>query len=255
MAAHEVAERGTSAEKAALASGEPLLKVAGLSAGYGRKRVIFDVDLQVGTGEVVTLLGHNGAGKTTTIKTVFGMVKSQTGTVTYDGRDVGGTSCRRNVLNGMSLIAAERFVFADLTVADNLRLGGLSEKSSRARAANQERVDAMFPILTERSGQLAGTMSGGQQRMLSIGVALMSSPRLLLLDEPSLGLAPGLVKEMFGLIRRLAVEENLSVLLIEQNVTQALAISDRAYVMRSGRIILDQAAAKLRERTDYWDLF
>jgi branched-chain amino acid transport system ATP-binding protein len=155
----------------------------------------------------------------------------------------------------MSLIPSERFVFGDLSVLDNLRLGGLHEKSADVRQSRREQVYGMFPILRERSTQLAGTMSGGQQRMLSIGVAIMSGPRMLMLDEPSLGLAPSLVREIFDSIRSLATEEGLSVLLLEQNVGQALRITDRVYVMRSGRVILEETAEEMKAREQYWDLF
>lgn len=233
----------------------PLLELRGLGAGYGRKQVVFDVNLDVRPGEIVTILGHNGAGKTTTLKTVFGMISPHSGAIHYDGKDVTKATCRQNVLAGMSLIPAERFVFGDLTVMDNLLLGSLHVKSPALRDERMERVYAMFPILDKRQDQLAGTMSGGQQRMLSLGVAIMSGPRLLLLDEPSLGLAPSLVHSIFDSIRTLASEEGLSVLLLEQNVGQALRIADRVYVMRSGRMILEATAGEMRARGQYWDLF
>jgi len=238
-----------------VASKRDLLVLSGVQAGYGRKHVVFDLDLHVGHGEIVTLVGHNGAGKTTTLKTVFGMLPPLGGHIVYDGDDVGRSSCRRNVLRGMSYIPAERFVFGDLNVIDNLRLGALHDKNGKTRDARLAMVYEMFPILRERSEQKARTMSGGQQRMLSLGLAMMSTPRLLLLDEPSLGLAPALVAEIFQGVRRLADEEGLSVLLLEQNVGQALLVADRAYVMRSGRIILEETAEQMRQRPDYWDLF
>lgn len=234
---------------------EDILVLSGLQAGYGRKHVVFDVDLHLRAGEIVTIIGHNGAGKTTTLKTIFGMLPALGGTVSYRGDDVTHSSCRRNVLRGMSYIPAERFVFSDLSVLDNLRLGAMHEKSSEARESRMNRVYAMFPLLQERATQRAGTMSGGQQRMLSLGLAMMSDPKLLLLDEPSLGLAPALVAEIFAGVRRLADEEGLTVLLLEQNVGQALRIVDRAYVMRAGRIILEETADQMRRRPDYWDLF
>lgn len=235
--------------------GGPLLDLRGLRAGYGRKEVVFDVDLHVGVGEIVTLLGHNGAGKTTTLKTVFGMLPAHGGQILYLGDEVTRSTCRHNVLKGMSLIPSERFVFPDLTVLDNLRLGGLHVKSAELRSERMARIYEMFPILSDRSTQAAGTMSGGEQRMLSIGVAMMADPRLLLLDEPSLGLAPSLVQSIFDAIRGLADSQGVSVLLLEQNVGQALRITDRVYVMRSGRIILEETAEQMRERDQYWDLF
>lgn len=234
---------------------DELLVVSNLEAGYGRKHVVFDVSLTIDRGEIVTIVGHNGAGKTTTLKTIFGMLPAFGGKITYDGADVSRASCRRNVLAGMSLIPSERFVFGDLSVLDNLRLGAMHERDADRRGMRRDMVHRMFPVLAERSNQRARTMSGGQQRMLSLGLAMMSSPKLLLLDEPSLGLAPALVAEIFDGVRRLADSEGLSVLLLEQNVGQALRIADRAYVMRSGRIILEETAEKMRQRSDYWDLF
>ena len=234
---------------------EDLLVLSGLQAGYGKKHVVFDLDLHLRPGEIVTIIGHNGAGKTTTLKTIFGMLSPLGGTMTYGGQDVTGATCRRNVLRGMSYIPAERFVFSDLSVLDNLRLGAMHVKSPVERESRRSMVHEMFPLLSERSSQKAGTLSGGQQRMLSLGLAMMSGPRLLLLDEPSLGLAPALVGEIFEGVRRLADEQGLTVLLLEQNVGQALRIADRAYVMRAGRIILEETAEQMRQRKDYWDLF
>jgi len=233
---------------------EDLLVLSGLQAGYGKKHVVFDVDLHLRKGDIVTIIGHNGAGKTTTLKTIFGMLPPLGGSMTYGGEEFGGASCRRNVLRGMSYIPAERFVFSDLSVLDNLRLGAMDVSDSGVRDTRRGRVHEMFPLLKERAAQRAGTMSGGQQRMLSLGLAMMSGPKLLL-DEPSLGLAPALVAEIFDGVRRLADEEGLTVLLLEQNVGQALRIADRAYVMRAGRIILEETADQMRARKDYWDLF
>jgi branched-chain amino acid transport system ATP-binding protein len=232
-----------------------LLDVSQLRAGHGRHQVVHEVSLQVDRGEVVALFGHNGAGKTTTLSAIFGLNKPMGGRVRFDGADVTGASCAANVQRGLTLIPAENFVFADLSVLDNLRLGAHLERSAEVERKRLGFVYEMFPILEERSDQLAGTMSGGQQRMLSMGIALMSGPRLLLLDEPSLGLSPALVQQMMQVIGRLAAEEGLSVLLVEQNVAQTLAVVDRAYFMRAGRILLEESAAKLRERDSFWDLF
>ena len=234
---------------------EVLVATERLQAGYGRQQVVFDLDLEVGRGEIVALLGHNGAGKTTTLKTIFGMLPALGGRVTYCGREASRSGCRRNVLGGMAMIPSERFVFADLTVRENLLLGANHERSAAVRDARLAQVAGFFPILAERAAQRAGTMSGGQQRMLSLGIALMSGPRLLLLDEPSLGLAPALVTGVFDAIAEFAKTQGLGVLLLEQNVVQVLRIADRVAVMRSGRIILDESAARMRERGSYWDLF
>jgi branched-chain amino acid transport system ATP-binding protein len=232
-----------------------LVAVKGLGGGYGRKQVVFDVDLHVREGEIVSIVGHNGAGKTTVLRTIYGMLPAIGGKIVYRGEDTTKVFATHNAANGMALIPAERFVFGDLTVKDNLLLGALHVKSAAVREERWKRVHTLFPILAERSAQKAGTMSGGQQRMVSLGLALMSGPRLLMLDEPSLGLAPAVVIEIFSAIRKLADEEGLSVLVLEQNIGQALRIADRFYVMRSGRMILEETNAQMRARKDYWDLF
>lgn len=234
---------------------ETVLSIEGLNAGYGRKQVVFDVSMHVGLGEIVGVLGHNGSGKSTTIKTVHGVVPPLGGRITYQGADTKGNGTRTNVRNGMALIPSERFVFQDLTVLDNLLLGGANEPDADRRAKRTELVYDLFPILKERSTQLAGTMSGGQQRMVSLGLALMASPKLLMLDEPSLGLAPTVVQQIFAAVRHLADTEGLAVLLLEQNVGQALRIVDRVYVMRSGRVLLEETVEQMRARGSYWDLF
>jgi branched-chain amino acid transport system ATP-binding protein len=235
-----------------------LLAVEGLCAGYGRKQVVFDVSFHVEPGEVVAILGHNGAGKTTTLRAVFGSLPLTSGRVMYSGEEVSHRpSTARNVQRGMSLIPSEHYVFQDLTVLDNLRLGAVTVLDRAARQERLELVYRTFPILQERTRQRAGTLSGGQQRMVSLGVALMSSPRLLLLDEPSLGLAPNLVDRILAVVRRLAEDQGLAVVLIEQNVQYALQIAQRVYVMRSGRLILEESSAALQAmgREKWWELF
>jgi branched-chain amino acid transport system ATP-binding protein len=245
-------------EAAALADGgaptdRMLLEVDGLRAGYGRRPVLFDVDLRIGAGEIVALFGHNGAGKTTTLNTIFGRNRPTTGSVRFDGQDITRSRGIDNVRRGMTLIPAEQFVFSDLSVLDNLRLGAY--RNGERVHEHMRHVYELFPILEERERQLAGTMSGGQQRMLSIGIALMTGPKLLLLDEPSLGLSPALVQQMMVAIGRLASEQGLSVLLVEQNVVTTLGVVDRAYFMRNGRIILEERSDELKARDSYWDLF
>jgi branched-chain amino acid transport system ATP-binding protein len=232
-----------------------VLAVEHLYGGYGRKQVVFDVSVHVGAGEVVTLLGHNGSGKTTTIRCVLGLNPAHDGRVLYQGRDVTRAGFRANVKAGMAMIPSERFVFADLSVLDNLLLGGANEPDPARRKERMAQVHQLFPILAEREQQKAGTLSGGQQRMLSLGLLLMASPRLLMLDEPSLGLAPAVVQQIFDRVRDLADSEGMAVLLLEQNVGQALRITDRVYVMRSGRVILEETAEQMRARPSYWDLF
>jgi branched-chain amino acid transport system ATP-binding protein len=226
---------------------DTVLSIEGLNGGYGRKQVVFDVSMHVKSGEIVGVLGHNGSGKSTTIKTVHGVMPPLGGKIVYNGQDTAGNGTRTNVRNGMALIPSERFVFQDLSVIDNLLLGGANEPDADKRARRMELVYELFPILRERSGQLAGTMSGGQQRMVSLGLALMSSPKL--------GLAPTVVQHIFTAVRRLADTEGLAVLLLEQNVGQALRIVDRVYVMRSGRVLLEETVEQMRARPNYWDLF
>ena len=230
-----------------------LLDVKGLQSGYGRRPVLFEVDLHIGVGEIVAMFGHNGAGKTTTLNSIFGRIRSSAGTVQFAGEDITHDKGIVNVRRGMTLIPAEQFVFGDLTVLDNLKLGAFGNAAEMDQRMAQ--VYELFPILEERTKQLAGTMSGGQQRMLSVGIALMTGPKLLLLDEPSLGLSPALVQQMMAAIGKLAHEQQLSVLMVEQNVVQTLGVVDRAYFMRGGRIILEEPAENLKARDSYWDLF
>ncbi|TDC68742.1 ABC transporter ATP-binding protein [Actinomadura sp. GC306] len=233
----------------------PLLEVSDLVAGYGRKEVLHGVGLRVDAGEIVTLMGHNGAGKTTTIRSILGAVRPRAGTVRITGRDTTRRPVRRAVAAGAAMIPSERFVFPDLSVQDNLLLGAANAPSGTDTAERLATVRDLFPILEERAKQPAGSMSGGQQRMVSLGMALMACPKLLLLDEPSLGLAPSVVETIFGRLRSLADQEDLGILLLEQNIKQALQIADRAYVMRSGQMILEETAEQMRQRPNFWDLF
>ncbi|MCI1192213.1 ABC transporter ATP-binding protein [Calidifontimicrobium sp. SYSU G02091] len=211
-----------------------LLDIRGLRGGYGRVEVLRGVDLQVHDGEIVALLGSNGAGKSTLNNTVCGIVPAWGGRVSFDGRELTRAHYRDVVKAGLIQVPEGRKIFPNLTVLENLELGSFTRGRER-RAANLERVFATFPRLAERRAQKAGTMSGGEQQMLAIGRGLMAEPRLLILDEPSLGLSPLLVEEMFALIRRLH-EEGLAVLLVEQNVGQSLEIADRAYVLENGAV-------------------
>jgi branched-chain amino acid transport system ATP-binding protein len=211
--------------------------------------------MDVRPGEIVTVLGHNGAGKTTTMKTVFGVLRPMKGRVVYQGKDVSHASCAKHVGMGMSYTPAERFVFPDLSVAVNLRLGALAEPSKAERDRRAARVYEMFPILQERRDQLAGTFSGGQQRILSVGMALMSDPKLMLLDEPSLGVSPAIIQQILSALRQMADEDGRAIVLLEQNVGHALREADRVYVMRSGSVILEESAEAMRKREHWWDLF
>ncbi len=232
-----------------------LLEVRDLVTGYGRKQVTFDVSLRVDLGEIVALMGHNGAGKTTTLKAIAGLLSAWSGQIVLDGEPIGHISSAVRVRRGLSLVPQERFVFADLTVAENLELGGFSVVDSKAVARQRDKVFALLPILAERRKQLAGTLSGGEQRMLSLGMALMRQPRLLLLDEPSLGLAPLLVERIMQTVQEITRRDNLTVLLVEQNVRHALAIAGRVYVMRTGRVFLEETGAAMAARGQWWDLF
>jgi branched-chain amino acid transport system ATP-binding protein len=229
-----------------------LLEVRNLTASYGPIQAVRGIDLEVDEGELVALLGANGAGKSTTLRSLSGLHTAKRGTIVYDGTDVTRLPAERLVQRGVSLAPEGRRIFSALTVAENLALGA----AARGRAARRE-VEAdrdelleLFPILRERLGAPGGTLSGGEQQQLALARALMSRPRLLLLDEPSLGLAPKLVNLIFGLVSRLRTERRLTILLVEQNVRGALEICDRAYVMRSGQIVLDGTAAALRDQSE-----
>jgi len=232
-----------------------LLAVEGLATGYARKQIVFGVDLRVEAGEIVALMGHNGAGKTTSLKAIAGLLPLWSGGIVFDGESIGQASSAARVRRGLSLVPQERFVFADLTVADNLELGGFSVADPKIAAAQREKVLTLLPVLAERRRQLAGTLSGGEQRMLGLGMALMRRPRLLLLDEPSLGLAPLLVERIMETIRDIARHDHLTVLLVEQNVRHALAIAQRVYIMRTGRLIVEETGAAMAARGEWWDLF
>jgi branched-chain amino acid transport system ATP-binding protein len=235
--------------------GPELLRIDGVHAGYRRRSVVYDVSMSVRAGEIVTVLGHNGAGKTTTMKTAFGLLRPMQGKVIYLGEDVSHANCARRVAMGMSYTPAERFVFPDLPVHVNLRLGALREPSRAERERRAQRVYDLFPILRERASQLAGTFSGGQQRILSVGMALMSDPKLMLFDEPSLGVSPAIVQQILTALRRMADEDGRAIVMLEQNIGHALREADRVYVMRSGSVILEESAEEMRRRDHWWDLF
>jgi branched-chain amino acid transport system ATP-binding protein len=211
-----------------------LLDIQGLRGGYGRVEVLRGVDLQVQAGEMVALLGSNGAGKSTLNNVVCAIYSNWGGSVTFDGADLSRAHYREVVKAGLIQVPEGRKVFPNLSVLENLKLGSFTRARER-RDANLDKVFGIFPRLKERLPQLAGTMSGGEQQMLAIGRGLMAEPKLLILDEPSLGLSPLLVEEMFALIRKLR-EDGLAILLVEQNVGQSLEIADRAYVLENGAV-------------------
>ena len=220
-----------------------LLNVQGLKSGYGVVEVLRGVDLQVMPGELVALLGSNGAGKTTLNLTLSGLVAARAGHVGFDGQDITGLHSRQVVKHGLIQVPEGRKVFPNLSVHENLELGAFTRGRER-KLQNLDKVYETFPRLKERVAQLAGTLSGGEQQMLAIGRGLMAEPRLLILDEPSLGLSPLLVEELFGLISQLR-SSGLAILLVEQNVGQSLDIADRAYVMENGQIRFTGTPAEL----------
>lgn len=230
-----------------------MLKVVGLHGGYGDLEVLFGVDFEVGEGKIVALLGANGAGKTTTLKTISGLISLTQGSVTFAGTDISKWPPRKIVAAGLIQVAEGRRLFADMTVRENLLLGTYRRGRSRT-AESRTQVLTMFPRLEERLEQSAGTLSGGEQQMLAIGRALMSQPRLLMLDEPSLGLAPNLVAEIFQVVRRIA-DEGTTVLLVEQNAVQALQLADQAFVLEHGEVVLsgtgDELLGDERVKTAY----
>ena len=221
----------------------PMLEVTGLTAGYGRMQVVHEVNFGVARGEIVVIIGANGAGKTTTLKTIAGLLGPRAGAIRFDGREIGGRAAHWVARNGIALVPEGRLVFPDQSVLDNLRLGAYGRRRADVEA-EIERHFARFPILRERRHQPAGTLSGGEQQMLAISRGLMAAPRLLLLDEPSLGLAPRLVDAVFAALAGLR-DEGLTLLLVEQLAEGALGIADRGYVLENGRIVLAGAAAGL----------
>ncbi len=230
-------------------AGEPLLAVQGLEVAYGAIPAVKGVDLEVRAGEIVAVIGANGAGKTTTLAAVSGLLAPRAGTIRFEGRSLAGRRADEIVRSGVVQVPEGRAILTRLTVAENLSLGAYTRRDRDAAARDLESTLARFPVLRERAGQLAGTLSGGEQQMLAIGRALMARPKLLLLDEPSTGLAPLVVAEIFELVARIRAE-GTAVLLVEQNARQALRIADRAYVLETGRIVMAGPAALLAESPD-----
>lgn len=222
-----------------------MLEVRDLHAGYGLTRVLEGVSLHVNAGEIVAVLGSNGAGKTTLNMAISGLVKPRAGSVTFEGRDITGRPPAEIMGAGLIQVPEGRKIFPNLSVRENLELGSY-RRAKPNRARNLDRVFETFPRLKERTVQAAGTLSGGEQQMLAIGRGMMAEPRLLILDEPSLGLSPLLVEEMFALIRRLH-GQGLAIMLVEQNVAQSLDVADRAYVLENGGFAISGAAASVRE--------
>jgi branched-chain amino acid transport system ATP-binding protein len=215
-----------------------MLSLENVSVNYGAIEALTGISMHVEKGEVVTLIGANGAGKTTTLRTITGLLEPRQGRVVYEGNDISGKPTHKLVAKGISMSPEGRGVFANLSVRENLRMGAYLNNDKRRIAADMERAFTMFPRLKERESQKAGTLSGGEQQMLAIGRALMSNPRLLLLDEPSLGLAPLVVHTIFEAIDAIR-SKGTTILLVEQNAHAALHHSDRAYVLETGRIVME----------------
>jgi branched-chain amino acid transport system ATP-binding protein len=222
-----------------------MLSLAALSAGYGTFQVLFDVSLEVPRGEAVGVIGPNGAGKTTLMRVISGLVQLDTGGMKLDGRSIAGLPAHRMVEQGIAHVPENRRLFPRLSVEDNLRIGAYLPRARRQCAEQLDRVYKLFPRLKDRREQVAGTLSGGEQQMCAIGRALMSDPKLLLMDEPSAGLAPLVVAQVFDLVHRIRAE-GLTVLIVEQNVQQVLDVVDRAYLLEVGRIKLAGTSAELK---------
>lgn len=229
-----------------------MLRIRNLEAGYGNLKVLRRISIHVAAGEIVTIIGANGAGKTTLLKTIAGLIRLRAGEMLFEKDDMSRLSPEKIVFLGCSLVPEGRQVFAPMTVRENLMLGGYVQyRRNRKKEveADLERIFGLFPRLREREKQLAGTLSGGEQQMLAIGRALMARPKLIMMDEPSMGLAPLIVKDIFSIIRRLREDGN-TVLLVEQNARASLGIADRGYVLETGRIILDEKAEELLSNRD-----
>ena len=220
-----------------------MLELQDLHLSYGGIRALKGVSIQVNEGEIVSLIGANGAGKSTTLRAISGLERAQSGKILYNGEDIAGKPSKYMVQNGLILVPEGRLIFPDMTVLENLKIGAYLS-SDRDVEADIQRMYALFPRLKERAWQMAGTLSGGEQQMLAVGRALMSKPKLLMMDEPSLGLAPLVVKDIFSIIRTIR-DSGVTVLLIEQNANAALKIADRGYVLETGRITLEGSGREL----------
>jgi len=233
-----------------------LLEVSDLHAGYGRAEVLTGLNFTVRQGQVITIIGPNGAGKSTTLNALIGLLPSR-GRVLFDGQDLSGATLEDRVMMGLALVPEKRELFSTMPVEDNLVLGGWRAMKQRIPHWKREleRVYELFPRLKERRAQLAGTLSGGERQMLAVGRALMSSPRLLMLDEPSLGLSPKLTREIFEIVVRINRERGTTILLVEQNANMALNAADHGYVLENGRIVMEDSCDRLREKDDIREFY
>jgi len=236
-------------------SAQPLLAAAGIAAGYGKKEIVRGIDLAVAEREVLLVLGHNGAGKTTLMRALFGLIAPSAGRVTFAARDITGRRPAENVAQGLAFIPQGHGIFPTLSVRDNLELGAFALPDRFQLGARLDTVFALFPILAERQRQIGGTLSGGQQQMLAIGMALMHAPRLMILDEPSLGLAPNLVDKVMQAIRTVNQRFGTTILMVEQNVRYSLPIADRVAVLKTGLKIYDGPPDPLHDHVELMKLF
>ncbi len=227
-----------------------MLKIQNIQTFYGNIQALKDVSIEIGEGEIVALIGANGAGKTTTLMSICGITPPRSGDILLDGDSIIGLSADKIVQQGIVQVPEGRRIFPDLTVYENLEMGAFLRKNKRLIQQDLNYVMTLFPILEKRRNQLGGTLSGGEQQMLAISRALMARPRVLLLDEPSLGLAPLIIKQIFEIIRQINKESNTTIFLVEQNANQALKLADRGYVMENGHITLVDSAANLLANDD-----
>ncbi|MFZ1891691.1 MAG: ABC transporter ATP-binding protein [Formosimonas sp.] len=223
---------------------QPILSIKGLQVAYGGIQAVKKVDMEIMEGELVTLIGSNGAGKTTTLKAITGMIPMKAGEVTYQGKSINGVPSWESLANGIVMVPEGRGVFARMTITENLQMGAYLRKDNESVERDIDRMFDIFPRLKERATQLAGTMSGGEQQMLAMARALMSQPKLLIMDEPTMGLSPVMTEKIFEVIDGVS-KEGMTILLVEQNARLALQAADRAYVMGSGEIIMDGVAAEM----------
>ena len=231
-----------------------ILDVRDIEVKYSHKQVIFGVSMYVKHGQFISIIGHNGAGKTTILKSIFGLLNLVRGVVIFEGQNINNRSVSENVKEGISFVHQEKAIFSNLSVSENLELGSFILGKSFGSADRIKHIYQYFPILEERKKQLANTLSGGEQKMLAIGMALITKPKLLLLDEPSLGLAPVLVKELGKLFKRIQ-STGTAILLVEQNVKMAISLAERIYVIKMGRIFHEDTHENMSKRADLWDLF
>jgi branched-chain amino acid transport system ATP-binding protein len=227
----------------------PLLELTGVDTYYGQIHILENLNIYVGEGELVSLLGGNASGKSTTLKTILGIVRPRNGSVAFRGEEITNRPTSYRIQRGMAIVPENRRLFGPMTVLENLEMGAYLNRDSKGRKEDFERVYTLFPLLHERRSQLAGTLSGGEQQMVAMGRALMSHPKLLLMDEPSMGLAPILVERSFEIIQQVH-EAGVAMLIVEQNANVSLSIADRGYVLSTGRIVLEGKADELLEHDE-----